>query len=350
MMWLHPQPSPACRRAFALFLALVPLAAGVRAQTTSTAQDPTTTFSSPGTQQVTLKACNSTGCTTIIKNVVVLDPTPHIVTMTTLPAIVGIGLPVTLQDTATGRPPLTHKWVFSHDLLPDIVVTGNPTTWIPLLPGTYQAHLEVSTTVAADGKASSTPVAVNVVTFTFADVPPSYWAWHFIEGLYAAGVPTVCNSSPLQFCPDNAMTRGDMAIFLLRSKEGGAYVPPPCTTAAFTDMPCSNPQAPWVNELVRRGVTAGCGNGNYCPGNAVTRDQMAVFLLVTAGVAADSSPCPPAPFTDVACSSTFEPFIKKLVTLGVTAGCGTGTYCPQSTVTRAQMSVFLSVMFHIPTV
>jgi hypothetical protein len=346
MTWFHPQPSPACRRAFALFLALVPLAAGVQAQTTSTAQDPTTTFSSPGTQQVTLKACNSTGCNTITKNVVVLDPVPHIVTMSTPPPLTGIGLPVTLQDTSTGRRRLTHRCVFS-STLPDIVVTGNPATWIPLIPGTYQAHLEVSN---GDGTATSTPAPVSVVAFTFTDVPPTYWAWHFIEGLWAAGVPTVCNSTPLQFCPDNAMTRGDMAIFLLRSKEGGAYVPPPCTTAAFTDMPCSNPQAPWVNELVRRGVTAGCGNGNYCPTNAVTRDQMAVFLLVMAGVPADTSPCPPAPFTDVACSSTFEPFIKKLVTLGVTAGCGTGTYCPQSTVTRAQMSVFLSVMFHIPTI
>jgi hypothetical protein len=330
-----------------LSLALVPLAAGVQAQATmtSTAQNPTVTFSSPGTQQVTFTACNATGCTTVMKNVMVLNPVPHILSLTTPPPLTGVGLPITLQDTATGRPPMTHTWIFS-SLLPDIVVTGNPATWTPLVPGNYQAHLEVSN---GDGVDKSTPVPVSVVTFTFADVPPTYWAWHFIEGLNAAGVPTTCGTNPLRFCPDNPMTRGDMAIFLLRAKEGGAYVPPPCTTATFTDVPCSNPLAPWINELVRRGVTAGCGGGNYCPNNSVTRDQMAVFLLVTAGYAPDPT-CPPAPFTDVPCSTPFEPFIKELVTLGVTAGCGTGTYCPGTTVTRAQMSVFLSVMFHIPTV
>jgi hypothetical protein len=192
-------------------------------------------------------------------------------------------------------------------------------------------------------------VPVSVVLFTFSDVPPTYWAWHFIEGLQAARIPTSCNTSPLMFCPDAAMTRGDMAIFLLRAKEGGGYAPPPCTTAAFADVPCTDSLAPWINELVRRGVTAGCGGNNYCPNNPVTRDQMAVFLLATAGVAPDTT-CPPAPFTDVPCSTPFEPFIKKLVTLGVTAGCSSGTYCPGTLVTRAQMSIFLSVMFHVPTV
>jgi hypothetical protein len=233
--------------------------------------------------------------------------------------------------------------------LPGFTLTGNPVTWFtPLVAGTYQVHLEVSTGVTADGTASSTPVPVRVALFSFTDVPPSYWAWPFIEGLQTAGIPTSCGTNPLRYCPENAMTRGDMAIFLLRSKEGGAYVPPPCTTATFTDVPCSDSRAPWINELVRRGVTAGCGGGNYCPGNPVTRDQMAVFLLVTAGVAPDTT-CPPAPFSDVPCSTPFEPFIKKLVSLGVTAGCGSGAYCPQTTVTRAQMAIFLSVMFHIPT-
>ncbi|HEY0555548.1 MAG TPA: S-layer homology domain-containing protein [Thermoanaerobaculia bacterium] len=329
-------------------LALLPLAAAVQAQLTSTAQNPTASFASPGIKQVTLKACNATGCNTITQNVTVLDPVPHITSQTTLPVLTGVGLPIALQDTATGRPALAHKWIFSHILPPaaDTIVIGNPATWTPTAAGTYLAHLEVSN---GDGMDTSIPVPVTVASFTFADVPPSYWAWHFIEGLEAAGVPTVCGSNPLRYCPDSAMTRGDMSIFLLRAKEGGAYVPPPCTTAAFADVPCSNPLAPWINELVRRGVTAGCGGGNYCPNSAVTRDQMAVFLIVTAGYATDPT-CPPAPFTDVPCTTPFEPFIKELVTLGVTAGCGTGTFCPQTTVTRAQMAIFLSVMFHIPQV
>ena len=66
-----------------------------------------------------------------------------------------------------------------------------------------------------------------------------------------------------------------MAVFLLKMKEGSSYVPPACTTATFGDVPCDNGFAPWIYELVNRGVTAGCGGGNYCPANSVARQQMA---------------------------------------------------------------------------
>jgi|SRR3954464_11738014 len=343
MLRSYPRVQSLARRAL-LFSIAVLLSSNTWAQSgTSTVENPTMTFSTPGTKQVILQACNATGCTTTTQTVVVLDPFPKILS-STLPTLVGTGQTVTLQDSASGRPPLTHTWIFS-SALPDLVVTGSPASWTaPLLPGDYQAHLEVSN---VDGLASTAPVTVKVRSYTFADVPPTYWVWSFIENLWTHGVPTTCGDSPLSFCPDAPMTRGDMAIFLLRAKEGGAYVPPPCTTAAFADVPCSDPLAPWINELVRRGVTAGCGGGNYCPGNPVTRDQMAVFLILTArGPGYDPNrTCPPAPFTDVPCTTPFYPWVKELVGLGVTAGCGSGDYCPGTVVSRAQMSVFLSVMF-----
>ena len=43
-------------------------------------------------------------------------------------------------------------------------------------------------------------------------------------------------------------------------------------------------QARWIEELVLRGITAGCGGGLYCPLQAVSRGQMAVFLTVTFGL------------------------------------------------------------------
>jgi hypothetical protein len=66
--------------------------------------------------------------------------------------------------------------------------------------------------------------------------------------------------------------------------EGPDFVPRDCTTATFTDVPCSSPFARWVYELVRRNITAGCGGGNYCPATTVTRFQMAVFLTVALGL------------------------------------------------------------------
>jgi len=75
-----------------------------------------------------------------------------------------------------------------------------------------------------------------------------------------------------------------MAVFLLRTAEGNTYSPPSCVTPTFADVPCSLGLAKWINELARRGITAGCGGGDYCPGNPVTRGQMAVFLTTTFGL------------------------------------------------------------------
>lgn len=182
---------------------------------------------------------------------------------------------------------------------------------------------------------------------TFLDVPYSYFAWRFVEAAHNAGVMDPCSSG--NFCPNDQVTRGSMALLLLKAKEGSSYVPPACTTATFNDVPCSDPLAPWVEELVRRGVTAGCGNGNYCPTSPVTRAQMAVFLIKTLeGPSFVPPSCTTPPFNDVPCSSPFAPWVKVITDRGITAGCGGGAYCPDNVVNRGQMSVFSSVNFHLP--
>jgi S-layer family protein len=46
----------------------------------------------------------------------------------------------------------------------------------------------------------------------------------------------------------------------------------------FADVPTSAFYHNAVEWVFNRGITAGCGGGNYCPNNAVTRGEMAVFL------------------------------------------------------------------------
>ena len=77
-----------------------------------------------------------------------------------------------------------------------------------------------------------------------------------------------------------------MAALLLKTKEGSSYLPPPCVTPTFGDVPCSNLFAVWIEELVRRGVTAGCSASPplYCPQSAVSRGPMAPFLSRTFGL------------------------------------------------------------------
>ena len=183
--------------------------------------------------------------------------------------------------------------------------------------------------------------------YTFADVPPTSPYWRFVESIYAGGVTAGCGGDG--YCPDNGVTRGSMAVFLLIADEGAGYVPPPCTTPTFSDVPCSHPLAPWIEELVRRGVTAGCGGGQYCPNNPVTRNEMSVFLLKTLeGPAYTPPPCGAPAFNDVPAGSPFCPWVEELARRGVTAGCGGGAFCPAAVVNRAQMAVFLATNFGLP--
>ena len=93
---------------------------------------------------------------------------------------------------------------------------------------------------------------------------------------------------------------------------------------AFADVPPSNIYFDFVEAVARRGVTSGCGNGNYCPDEAVSRQQMAVFLLKAEHGSAFAPPACSGVFADVPCSSQYSGWIEQLAAEGVTGGCGNG--------------------------
>ncbi len=61
-------------------------------------------------------------------------------------------------------------------------------------------------------------------------------------------------------------------------------VSPAPAVAIFGDVPTSHPFFRFVEALAAAGITGGCGGGNYCPDNPVTRGQMAVFLSIALGL------------------------------------------------------------------
>jgi hypothetical protein len=122
------------------------------------------------------------------------------------------------------------------------------------------------------------------------------------------------------------------------------------------------PAAAWLTLLYELGITTGCGGGDYCPSEDVTRDQMAAFLVrgtqvaagqsttsftCNGGVAGVSVSCASTTpyFSDVPATDTFFPYVQKLYELGITKGCGNGDYCPSEDVTRDQMAAFLARAF-----
>jgi serine protease len=186
---------------------------------------------------------------------------------------------------------------------------------------------------------------------SFADVPADYWAQDYIERLYASGITEGCGVNPLNYCPEATVTRAQMAVFLERGIHRSSYNPLGVGgSTGFDDVSTGYWAAAWIKQLAAEGITGGCGSGNYCPEAPVTRAQMAIFLLRSKH---GSSYSPPGAggstgFGDVPPDYWAAAWIKQLVAEGITAGCGTGVYCPEVPVTRAQMAVFLVRTFSLP--
>jgi len=159
-----------------------------------------------------------------------------------------------------------------------------------------------------------------------------------IEKLAEAGITKGCNP-PIndRYCPDDSVTRGQMAAFLVRALDLTAS-----GSSEFVDDNGSVFEAD-IEKLAEAGITKGCNppvNDRYCPGENVTREQMAAFLVRALGLTDSGA----VDFVDDN-NSGFETDIEKLATAGITKGCNppvNDRFCPTDAVTRGQMAAFLS--------
>jgi glucose/arabinose dehydrogenase len=228
-----------------------------------------------------------------------------------------------------------------------------------LLNGTATLALDTALSITSFGEDEAGEVYVvgsNTVqriaaVATFTDVPNSHPFFKWIEALVAAGITGGCAQSPPQYCPDDPVSRSEMAVFLLRGIHGATFDPPAPTGSVFADVPANHPFAKWIEQLSGEAITGGCATSppQYCPAASVTRGQMAVFLLrAMHGGGFTPPPATGTMFSDVPASHPFARWVEQLAREGVTGGCGSGMYCPDALVTRAQMAVFLVRAFDLP--
>jgi hypothetical protein len=132
----------------------------------------------------------------------------------------------------------------------------------------------------------------------------SYFAASWIEQDVREGLFEACSVSPARlFCPQRLATRAEIAVLLVRASHSLAFTPPPAT-GLFADVPVTSPQAPWIEQLYRDGVTSGCQGPPvrlFCPNTTVTRAEMSVFFVLALHLA--EKPTPVA-FTARLCSSS----------------------------------------------
>jgi len=136
-------------------------------------------------------------------------------------------------------------------------------------------------------------------------------------------------------------------------KTGWSGAPDACA-GAFADVRCAtDADGSWVQTVFDHGVSAGCGSGLFCPDDPLTRAQMAAFVVK--GYRADGAPTPACTnlFADVPCAGTspwvpFAPYIEQLSRDNVTAGCGGNNFCPGNPVTPWQILVWMSKTPAVP--
>ncbi len=160
-----------------------------------------------------------------------------------------------------------------------------------------------------------------------------------IERLATSGITRGCNPPANdRFCPDRSVTRAEMAAFLVRAFPGSAG-----DSDGFTDVPSGHPFHTDIAAIAASGITKGCNppaNTRFCPDRAVTRGQMAAFLVRALDLPLGGS----AGFTDVGRDHVFSRDIAALAAAGITRGCGAPSenrFCPNQPVTRAEMAAFL---------
>ena len=212
---------------------------------------------------------------------------------------------------------------------------------------------QVTVINTAAGNVESDPVDFSITSF--ADVPAYAWYWRYVEGFYAQGITTGCGVNPAVYCPDNAVTRAEMAVFLLRALNG-IVTPTPTQTGMFADVPVVDKEwmQPWIEEFYLEGMTMGCAvdPAMYCPERKLTRAEAAVFILKAIHGKDHIPPEATGVFSDVpvAGKEWMEPWVEEFFNEGITTGCAQDPlkFCPDQSVTRAELATFIDRAFGFP--
>jgi hypothetical protein len=203
-----------------------------------------------------------------------------------------------------------------------------------------------SITASQAGNASyaAAPSVTQNFTVLFADVQPTDYYYAAINSLAQHGITAGCGSN--DYCPQESITRAQMAIFVVRTVYGSdnfTYSPTPI----FADVQPADFGFQWIQKLSELGITAGCAANMYCPNDDVTRDEMAIFIIrARLGLYLAGSPplftYSTTPFFADEPSNDFGfPWVQRLKEENITAGCSATDYCPSEPVIRGDMAIFI---------
>ncbi|MEA2576360.1 MAG: polysaccharide biosynthesis protein PslG [Chloroflexia bacterium] len=196
---------------------------------------------------------------------------------------------------------------------------------------------------------------INVHETRFLDVPTSFWAYEYIEGLAERGA--ISGYGDNTFRPGNSTTRAQLTKITML---GFGYPLVNDGQQSFADVPLDSPFYTFVETAARQHIISGypCGRASeicdaqsrpyFRPNNSITRAQITKIVVLSAGWGELTNR--PQTFHDVAPGSPFFGFVESAAAHQIIGGypCGgTSEPCdsahrpyfrPNDTTTRAQIS------------
>lgn len=170
----------------------------------------------------------------------------------------------------------------------------------------------------------------------FRDMPSGGWQHGAILEAWRSGLLQGCGRD--RACPEGQLTRAQMATLLARITDRD---PDALAARRFGDVHPDSTHAAGIGALAAAGVTRGCRDDAYCPGEPLSRGAMASLILRSnewAGLLARR-------FADVAEDHTHSSAINRIAERGVTKGCEIDRYCPQRPISRVETVQLLSRAF-----
>ena len=153
-----------------------------------------------------------------------------------------------------------------------------------------------------------------------------------VQGVDAAPDP---DDGTFRFRPRADVTRAQMATFLYNTFDIAA---PAAGADTFPDVQTDSTHHEAIEAIAAVGVAEGYGDGTYQPDASVDRQEMATFLVRAQALEADDD----VAFADVSSDNTHADNIAAIAEAEITAGCDDqGNYCPGDPVTRGQLATFV---------
>ena len=212
----------------------------------------------------------------------------------------------TPTPTITGTPPTDTPTLTNTPGNPTVTPTDCPNPFIDIAGDLYYAAIHYlncrgvvdgtdathfSPTLPASRAVVSKAIALGFgipfytpSTQDFVDVPPSYFAYIYIESGYHAGVlngedQATCNAHGQNypcFLPDANISRAEIAKYTVLAAQYQLYTP--TSGQDFTDVPPSDPFYTYIETAYHHGVMDGYPDHTFRPANPVQRDEMCQII------------------------------------------------------------------------